>query len=280
MQVIRRSSQMQKIMADLKIAGKKIGFVPTMGALHAGHMSLVKKSKRENDITVVSIFVNPTQFGQNEDLAKYPRPFAKDKELLEKTGVNYLFYPTVEQMYPDGFGTAVTVKGLNKILEGESRPGHFDGVATVVLKLFEIIGPTKAYFGQKDFQQCVVVRKMIVDLNLPVNFKMCPTVRERSGLAMSSRNVYLSAKEKEQALVINKSLRLAVDLIKNGNKSANNVVAEMKKSIGNNVRIDYITIRKPADLAEVNRIDSSVVILFAGYVGKTRLIDNALIGYN
>lgn len=273
---------MQKTAADLKRRGRKVGFVPTMGALHTGHMSLVEQSKKQNDITVVSIFVNPTQFGQNDDLAKYPRPFAKDKVLLEKADVDYLFYPTAEQIYPDGFKTYVSVRGLSEILEGKTRPGHFDGVATVVLKLFEITKPTNVYFGQKDFQQCAVVKKMISDLNLPVNFNMCPIVRENSGLAMSSRNVYLDEQDREQALGLSTALMKAKALDDSGEKNVNKILSAVKHVIDGypRVKVDYITIRKASDLSEIKKIDGPAVVLIAAYVGKTRLIDNLLLGYN
>lgn len=279
MDVISSPNQIQEITKKLYKEGKTIGFVPTMGALHEGHLALVRKSKTVNDITIVSIFVNPKQFGRNEDLKKYPRPIGKDQALLIKEKVNYLFYPSSSAIYPSGYKTNVKVKGFSDILEGKSRPDHFAGVATVVLKLFNLINPTHAYFGQKDFQQCVVIKQMVKDLDLPVNIKIIPTVRENDGLALSSRNIFLNGQERLQALALYQSLLLANKLIAGGNKKARFIKAKMKNYLKKYklVRLDYIEICNPQDLSAVKVIPKKVVVLITAFVGKTRLIDNIII---
>lgn len=209
MVVVQKIQEMKEIAKKLKKEGKSIGFVPTMGYLHEGHLSLVRLSKQQNDITIMSIFVNPIQFGPNEDYDRYPRDFERDKSLAEKEGVDYIFYPSVEEMYPEDFKTVVSVKKITEIMCGKSRPGHFDGVATVVLKLFNIVNPDRAYFGQKDAQQLAVIKQMVKDLNLDVEIVPCPIVREQDGLAMSSRNVYLSEEERKSATVLYRALNLA-----------------------------------------------------------------------
>ncbi len=279
MQIVTKNSEVQKITSQLVRAGKSIGFVPTMGALHAGHISLVRESKARNDISIVSIFVNPAQFAPNEDLTKYPRPIERDQKMLTEEGVDYLFYPSPAEIYPNVYKTFVTVKGLSDVLEGKTRPGHFTGVATVVLKLFNIVTPTNTYFGQKDLQQFLVVKNLIRDLNLSVNLVMMPIIRESDGLAMSSRNVYLSPKEREHALVLSQSLELIEKLIKGGERDVSVIHAKVKKYIENRglVKIDYIAICDPVDLSPINIINGEAVVLIAAYVGKTRLIDNAII---
>lgn len=279
MKIISSPQQIQKITLELHKIGKTVGFIPTMGALHAGHLKLVKESKNKNDVTIISIFVNPAQFSPTEDLDKYPRPIQRDKKLLVQKKVDYLFYPDVKTMYPDGFQTYVSSSKLANILEGKSRPGHFSGMATVVLKLFNLIFPTDAYFGQKDFQQSVVVKQMVHDLNLPININVVPTVRDNDGLALSSRNIFLNPQERSQALSLYQSLLLGKKLILAGNKN----VQAVKKNIKNYlqkyklIRLDYIEICNPKNLSSVKIAAKKSVILIAAYVGKTRLIDNIII---
>lgn len=279
MNTVTNAEKIQKITYELRKKNKTIGFVPTMGALHEGHLRLVRESKAVNDLTVVSIFVNPTQFSPNEDLAKYPRPFQNDKKLLNNEKVDYLFYPNTKTMYPAGFQTYVTAKKLSNIFEEKSRPGHFTGVATVVLKLFNLIQPINAYFGQKDFQQCVVIKQMSKDLNLPINIHMVPTVRDQGGLALSSRNIFLNTQERLQALNLYQSLLLGKRLILAGNKNAQTVKTKMSNYLQKYklVRLDYIEICNPENLSPVKVVLKKAVILIAAYVGKTRLIDNIII---
>lgn len=279
MKIIFDPKILQKISTEIIKKNKTIGFIPTMGALHPGHLKLVKESKINNDVTIVSIFVNPTQFSPTEDLNKYPRPFEHDKKLLEKEGVDYLFYPDAKTMYPDGFQTYVTPNNLSKILEGKSRPGHFTGVTTVVLKLFNLIQPTNTYFGQKDFQQCAVIKQMIKDLNLPIVFNMIPTIRDKDGLALSSRNIFLNPQERGQALNIFKSLLLGKKLIEEGNRSVEFIKTKIKNYLQKYklIRLDYIEICNQENLSSLDSVTKEAVILIAAYVGKTRLIDNVII---
>lgn len=279
MKIIADIHKLQQISSELHKKSKTIGFIPTMGALHNGHLKLVTESKKKNDITVVSIFVNPAQFSPTEDLARYPRPLEHDKKLLEQEKVDYLFYPNVKTMYPDSFQTNVVTTKLSKIIEGKSRPGHFNGVATVVLKLFNFVQPTNAYFGQKDFQQFVVIKQMAKDLNLPIIINVVPTVRDKDGLALSSRNVFLNSQEREQALSLYQSLLLGKKLILAGNKNVPMIKTKMKNNLKKYklIRLDYIEICKSDDLSPVKVISKKVVILIAAHVGKTRLIDNIII---
>ncbi|HBR79123.1 MAG TPA: pantoate--beta-alanine ligase [Candidatus Moranbacteria bacterium] len=279
MDTISSLEQIKKITLELNKIGKTIGFIPTMGALHAGHLKLIRESKIKNDKTIVSIFVNPTQFSPTEDLAKYPRPFEQDKKLLKQEKVEYLFHPDAKTMYPNGFQTNVVTTKLSNILEGKSRPGHFSGMATVVLKLFNIVQPTNTYFGQKDFQQSVIVKQMIRDLNLPININVVPTVRDKDGLALSSRNIFLSIQERTQALNLYQSLLLAKKLIREGNKNVEFIKIEMKNYLQKYelLRLDYIEICNPEDLSLLKVVSKKTVILIAAYVGKTRLIDNIII---
>jgi pantoate--beta-alanine ligase len=262
--------------AKARLRGKAIGFVPTMGALHEGHLSLILRARKENKLVVVSIFVNPAQFGPKEDFRKYPRTFRHDAKLCKDSGVDAIFYPSVSAMYPEGFGTYVSVEGLSDCLCGGSRPGHFKGVATVVAKLFNIVGPDIAYFGAKDAQQSVIIRKMAQDLNIPVEVKVMPTVREASGLVLSSRNAYLSAGEKKDALVLARALSFAEYLVKNGLRDTSRVVSAMRQLIRKkrSARIDYISIVDAETLESVKRIRGNELIALAVYIGKTRLIDN------
>lgn len=263
-----------------KYKGRSIGFVPTMGYLHEGHLSLIREARRENDLAVISIFVNPTQFGPKEDYKRYPRDFRRDKELAEKTGADIIFYPSVKEMYPDGYLTYAEVTDITERLCGKSRPGHFKGVVTVVAKLFNIVQPDIAYFGQKDAQQAIVIKRMVQDLNMEIKIKVMPIIREPDGLAMSSRNRYLSRDERKDAIVLYQSLNLAKRLIKNGVKDAGRIKSEMKQLITSkkNARIDYISIVDTKNLMELKRIEKGALIALAVYIGKTRLIDNIIIG--
>jgi pantoate--beta-alanine ligase len=261
-------------------AGGRLGFVPTMGALHEGHLSLVRAARGAADVVASSIFVNPTQFGPSEDLAKYPRSFERDCELLEREGVELLFAPAVDEMYPAGAVTWVTVEGLSDKMDGRSRPGHFRGVATVVAKLFHIVEPDAAFFGQKDAAQLAIIRRMVRDLNLPVEIVACPIVREPDGLAMSSRNAYLDGEQRRQALVLHHSLLRVQQLADAGERDAGRLVAAGREEFAreNSVRLDYFEIVNPDTLDPVENVSDYVLVTVAAYVGSTRLIDNIRIG--
>ncbi len=260
-------------------SGKRLALVPTMGALHEGHLSLVRAARTSCDVVAVSIFVNPAQFGPNEDLAKYPRNFERDQLLLEKENVDLLFAPSLEEMYPQGSVTWVTVEGLSHKLDGRSRPGHFRGVTTVVSKLFHIIAPDVAFFGQKDAAQVAVIRRMVRDLNFPVEIVACPIVREPDGLAMSSRNVFLDARQRSQALVLHRSLMQVKNAWEAGETDAAKLAAagrdEMKKQ--NSVRLDYFEVVDPDSLDSVTNVANGALVAVAAFVGSTRLIDNILL---
>jgi len=281
MRIVRSPKEMQAISKALFRAGKEIGFVPTMGYLHEGHLSLVRRARRENSVVVVSVFVNPTQFGPNEDFERYPRDLQRDAELLRKEGVDFLFAPEAKEMYPKGFSTFVEVEGLSKGLCGASRPGHFRGVATVVTKLLNIVRPTRAYFGKKDFQQLQVIRRLVEDLNLDCQVVGCPIVREEDGLAMSSRNVYLNEKERESALSLYRGLKLAKELFERGERSAERIKEEVRKFIEGFpevTKVDYVEIVDSQTLKPVKEIKEGDTIALAVFVGKTRLIDNYQFG--
>ncbi|HTQ39588.1 MAG TPA: pantoate--beta-alanine ligase, partial [Pirellulales bacterium] len=252
----------------------------TMGALHAGHLSLVKRSQSECDFTVVSIFVNPKQFSPAEDFAKYPRNLEADVAQLAVLGVPLVFAPEASEMYPPGFGTSVELNGLAEPWEGALRPGHFRGVATVVMKLFQIAPADRAYFGRKDYQQALAVRRMVADLNLPIEIVVCPTVRDADGLALSSRNVYLTAEQRQHALVLPRSLQFAREMFDAGERNAAKICEAMRRMITNepDVQMDYATVADAETLAELNHIETSAVALVAAHVGQTRLIDNELFG--
>ena len=258
-----------------KIQGT-VGFVPTMGYLHAGHLFLARRAKTENDVSVVSIFVNPTQFGPKEDFARYPRDPERDLALLERERTDLVLMPRVEEMYPPGISTWVDVENVTKTLEGAARPGHFRGVATVVAKLFNIVEPAKAYFGQKDAQQVVVIKKMVTDLNMNLEVVVVPTQREPDGLAMSSRNVYLNPEERQAAVVLWRSMNLAKGLWQKGERDAKKLRNEMVALIKEEplARIDYVSMADPKTLDELSQIKGSALVSMAVYVGKTRLIDN------
>jgi pantoate--beta-alanine ligase len=257
-----------------------VGFVPTMGFLHAGHMSLVRKARAENKTVVVSIYVNPTQFGPKEDLSKYPRDLPRDLAMLEKEGADVVFFPADKEMYPAGYDTWVTVDNLTKPLEGDYRPTHFRGVTTIVAKLFNIVHPTNAYFGQKDAQQVLVVKKMAADLNMNLKVIVCPTIREPDGLAMSSRNVYLTPEQRKTAPVLNRSLLLAKDLFTGGERDAAVILKKMTDLIQKEplANIDYISISNTETLAELKIINKSALVSMAVRFGNTRLIDNIILG--
>jgi pantoate--beta-alanine ligase len=260
-------------------AGKRLGFIPTMGALHEGHLSLVRAARASSDVVGASIFVNPTQFGPNEDLAKYPRSFERDCEMLEREGVQLLFAPSVEEMYPGGSVTWITVESLSEKLDGRSRPGHFRGVATVVAKLFHVVEPDVAFFGQKDAVQVAVIRRMVRDLNLAVEIVVCPIVREADGLALSSRNAYLHPEQRKHALVLHRSLLRVRKLVEAGERNAFNLLAAGSEELAheNSVRLDYFEIVDPDTLDPVEDVSEGALVAVAAYVGSTRLIDNILL---
>ncbi len=260
-------------------AGKTIGLVPTMGYLHEGHASLVKEAKKHCDKVVVSVFVNPTQFGPNEDLESYPRDFEHDCKLLESLGVDLVFHPTPETLYAPDFGTWTEVPNLAKNLCGKTRPIHFRGVCTVVSKLFHIVAPDKAFFGQKDAQQLAVIRRMVRDLNFDLEVIGCPIVREADGLAKSSRNTYLNTKERKAALVLSRSLKKAHDLCKAGERSTAKVLEVIRSEIANEplARLDYAEAVNSESMAPVENVDEKTLFAIAVYIGKTRLIDNLIV---
>jgi pantoate--beta-alanine ligase len=259
--------------------GKTLGFVPTMGALHEGHLSLVRASKARCDVTAVSIFVNPLQFGPAEDLDKYPRTMERDTALLEQLGADLLFTPAVEEMYPAGAQTYVLVEGLSNKLDGASRPGHFRGVATVVAKLFEIVRPDFAFFGQKDAAQAAVLRKLVNDLDMDVEVVVCPIVRESDGLAMSSRNAYLTSEQRQQALVLYRSLLRVQAAVDHGERDSAKLIEIGKQVIANEsgAKLDYFAIVDPDALELVADVSCGALVAVAAYVGATRLIDNILV---
>ncbi|MBI5057268.1 MAG: pantoate--beta-alanine ligase [Nitrospirae bacterium] len=279
MQLIKTIKDMQALSRELKAERKSLGFVPTMGALHEGHLSLVSRSIDENDFTVVSIFVNPTQFGPNEDFKKYPRDTEGDLQKLSPFQVNAVFLPDSAEMYPAGFSTSINIGNIGTILCGASRPGHFNGVATVVAKLFNVVMPDRAYFGQKDFQQTVVIIKLAREVNFAIDIIVCPTVREPDGLAMSSRNTYLNSEERKAALILYKALKLGEELIvSNGIVNAVLIKEELRRLIHTEplAVMDYVEI-VAADLGEVEKIKLPVAICLAVKFGKTRLIDNIIV---
>jgi pantoate--beta-alanine ligase len=263
----------------IKRMKRRIGLVPTMGALHDGHFSLIRRARRENDIVVVSIFVNPAQFGPKEDLRRYPRNIKKDIDSCRKLGVDVVFLPETADMYPEGYSTFVNVSGLSDVLCGASRPGHFRGVATVIVKLLNIIRPDTLYMGQKDAQQAIIVSRLVEDLNFPVKVRVVPTVRQEDGLALSSRNAYLSEKDRRAALALSKSLKLAETLIRGGQRNAARIKGAMSRLIEKDKRakIDYIEIVDAHRLKPVKKINSGDLIALAVKIGKTRLIDNMVI---
>ena len=259
--------------------GLRLGLVPTMGALHEGHLSLVRAARKKSDVVAVSIFVNPTQFGPNEDFAKYPRDLAQDCAMLESQGVNVVFAPSTEEMYPERAFTWVTVEGMSERLCGKSRPDHFRGVTTVVSKLFHIVEPDTAFFGQKDAAQAAIIRRMVRDLNIPVGIEVCPIVREPDGLALSSRNAYLNTQERQSALVLYRSLCRVRELFDRGEKESAKLIAAGKQKFDEerSVRLDYFEIVDPDSLEPLSSIAGPSLVAVAAFIGNTRLIDNIVV---
>ncbi len=270
---------MKSALRDVSSLGKSVGFVPTMGYLHEGHLSLVKASLKDTDCTVVSIFVNPTQFGPREDFKEYPRDLARDSRLLEELGVDFLFCPDYTEMYPPDYKTYVEVEDLQNKWEGLSRPGHFRGVCTVVLKLFHIVRPDIAFFGQKDAQQAIVLKRMVSDFNLDVRIEVKPTVREKDGLALSSRNVYLNPEQRQAALCLSRSLNEAASKIRSGERRTAPLMERMREIIDGEdlAKLDYIAIVDTASLEPLKEIKKEALIALAVFFGSIRLIDNIII---
>jgi pantoate--beta-alanine ligase len=284
MQILSDISEVRATLRQLRAGSERstsrsVGFVPTMGALHAGHRSLVQAARLHCDIVVVSIFVNPTQFGPNEDFSRYPRTLEQDCQMLEAEGVDLVFTPTAEVMYPPGASTFVEVAGVSERLDGASRPGHFRGVATVVAKLFHILQPNFSFFGQKDAAQVAVLRKMVRDLDFPLEIIVCPTVREPDGLAMSSRNRYLSMEERRQALTLSRALRAAEMEVARGEYRASALLQIMRATLEEEpaIRADYLAIVDPDTLLPIENLETGGLLAIAAYVGNTRLIDNVLL---
>ena len=297
MKRVHTIAEVRELCSAWRSRGARLGLVPTMGALHDGHLSLVRAARVKSDKVAVSIFVNPTQFGPNEDFTQYPRNLERDCELLEREGVDLVFAPSAEEIYPKGASpllptpgrngapsssglTSIKVEGLSDRLCGKSRPGHFRGVATVVAKLFNIVGPDLAFFGQKDAAQVAIIKRMVRDLNMPVAIEVCPIVRESDGLALSSRNAYLSPDERKMALVLHASLQRAQVVFESGERDASRLIAEGKKAFvwQPAVRLDYFEIVDPETLDPVATVNKTSLVAVAAFVGKTRLIDNILLG--
>jgi pantoate--beta-alanine ligase len=273
--IAQQLADVRQAVHEARDRGRTVGCVPTMGALHAGHESLMRACREECAFTAITIFVNPTQFGPAEDLARYPRPLEEDLSRCRTAGADLVFVPDVETLYPGGFSTYVEVEGLSRVLEGAARPGHFRGVATVVLKLLNIIAADRAYFGRKDFQQQLLVRKMCRELDLPVEIRTCPTVREPDGLALSSRNRYLSAGERQTALCLYRALQLAQERLQRGERDVPAVAGAMRNLLETaGARPDYAVIADPETLNELKLCGQNMVALVAAQVGRTRLIDN------
>lgn len=282
MRTVRTVAELRELLAPERRAERAIGLVPTMGFFHDGHLSLMRQARAENDVLVVSLFVNPAQFAPGEDFTAYPRDEQRDTELAEAEGVDILFSPPVNEVYPEGFDTDVAVGGLTATLEGdEAQRGaeHFQGVTTVVTKLFNMAGPDAAYFGQKDAQQALVIRKLVRDLNIPVRIEVCPTIRDADGLALSSRNAYLNPQERERALALSRALRAAQAAVENGTRDAAAVVAAARDELERaGVEPDYLQLRSATDLSPVERVNGSTLLAVAARVGRARLIDNAILG--
>jgi pantoate--beta-alanine ligase len=282
MRTVRTVADLRRLLAPERRAGRSIGLVPTMGYFHDGHLSLIRRARSESDIVVVSLFVNPAQFGPGEDLDAYPRDEERDERLAEAEGVDVLFAPPVEEVYPEGFATTVAVRDLTEMLEGDDAQRgaeHFQGVTTVVTKLFNMAGPDMAYFGQKDAQQALVIRKLVRDLDMPVRIEVCPTIRDPDGLALSSRNAYLSPDERERALALSRALRAAEAAVAGGARDAADVVAAARDELERaGVEPDYLQLRSATDLSPVERVNGSTLLAVAARVGRARLIDNAILG--
>jgi pantoate--beta-alanine ligase len=279
MKILRTIADTRAALAEARRSGQSIGLVPTMGALHEGHLSLLRRARRDNDVVVMSLFVNPTQFNEPADLDAYPRDEQRDLALAEQAGVDHVFAPANEELYPSGFATTVTVAGITEPLEGAHRGReHFDGVATVVTKLFNIIGADVAYFGQKDAQQTVVIRRLARDLDIPVRIEVCPTVREPDGLALSSRNAHLSSAERERATALHQALEQARQAIAAGEHDPRMIAREAEETLkSNGIATDYFELVDADTLAPASQINGNVLAVVAGRVGTTRLIDNALL---
>ncbi|MBX2991857.1 MAG: pantoate--beta-alanine ligase [Bacteroidetes bacterium] len=279
--VIRDIREMRQTAERMRLTGKRISVVPTMGYLHEGHLSLIRIAKKKSDVTITTLFVNPAQFGQNEDFSRYPRSFERDLSLAHAAGTDYLFAPETSQIYPTGYSTYVNVEGITDVLEGKSRPGHFRGVATVVTKLLNLTKPHIAVFGQKDAQQVAVIRRLVRDLNIDVEVLVVPIVREPDGLAMSSRNTYLNAEQRRQATVLYQALVLAEQRIKQGVRECSKIIDEMQSLITTNSsgQIDYISIADNNSLQELATLQlrQSVLVSLAVKFGTTRLIDNIVL---
>lgn len=277
--VIHDTMEMQQRCLDLRQAGKRISFVPTMGFLHEGHLSLLHEGRKQGDVLVLSIFVNPTQFGPNEDLDSYPRDLTRDLELAAAAGTDLVYAPLPQDVYPDGYSTYVNVEGVTETLCGASRPNHFRGVTTVVNKLFNIVQPNVALFGEKDFQQLATIRRMTSDLNMPVEIVGLPIVREEDGLALSSRNVYLSDNQRQQALSLSTAITEARQLAAAGEKCCEKILAMVREMIEQQpeARIDYLQICHQLTLVDQSEVDSDSVLLLAVFIGDTRLIDNSFL---
>ena len=279
MEVTRTITDIRRLVRRAKKAGQKVGFVPTLGALHDGHLSLIAQARQESNFLVVSIFLNPTQFGPGEDLNKYPHQEQQDLELCEKAAVDAVFLPSVQQMYPVGYCTSVKVQGLSDKLCGAHRPGHFEAVSTVVAKLFNIVGPDLAYFGQKDAQQALIITRMVQDLNMPIQIRLCPTVREKNGLAMSSRNAYLTLQQRSQAACLYRALLKGKDLIEVGQRDPQVVTEVMKKIIAQAgpCQTDYIVAVDPQTLEPVKKDSPVWLLAVVVWIGQARLIDNIVV---
>ncbi len=279
MKVYKSIKSLLNGIALIKKKGKTIGFVPTMGSLHEGHLSLIRKARKDTDCVAVSIFVNPIQFGPKEDFKQYPRDIGRDTQLCKKTGADIVFVPTQKIIYENGFSTYVNVEDITNSLCGARRPNHFRGVTTIVAKLFNIVKPDIAYFGQKDAQQAIIIKKMVKDLDMPVKVKIAPTVREKDGLAMSSRNTYLNASQRRQALVLQRSLRLAKDLCRSGEKDTKAIIKKMRNIIlkEKDAKIDYVSIVGLERLEDIDRISKKALAAVAVKIGNTRLIDNTIL---
>ncbi|MFC1667600.1 pantoate--beta-alanine ligase [Candidatus Omnitrophota bacterium] len=279
MKLYKTTGSLARKINEVKKKHKTVGFVPTMGFLHEGHLSLIRRARRDTDFVVVSIFVNPIQFGPKEDFKKYPRDLKRDLRLCDKIGVDIVFSVRARSMYGNGFSTYVNVEDISEGLCGATRPGHFKGVVTVVAKLFNIVKPDVAYFGQKDAQQVIVIKRMVEDLNMPIKIKTMSTIREKDGIAMSSRNTYLTPEQRKQALSIYRALKLAKDSYRKGERDSKKIIRRMRKEIlaETHMKVDYISIVDIKRLRSVNRISNKALVAVAAKIGKTRLIDNVVL---